>query len=358
MKILIIKFRHIGDVLLTTPLISNLKHYYPQAKIDILVNKGTEAMVTQNPNLNQTIAYDKQSMKVGGIFSRIKNEVKFALNLRANNYDMVIQTTSGDRGLILSLVINPKILVAYPGGHWYLNYQITHKLPPYNCHIVDANLDALRALGHEPKDKKVKIFFDDFSNKFIDLPKIFVHIHAMSRWMFKCVDDDLMANLIDFIELELGTRTILTTDKSEVEVARLKSILKRCKSTPIVFMGSLSLKEVAFLNSKSALFLGVDTAIMHMAAANEVPVIALFGPSIAKYWGPWDNDFTNFTYNGRGNQAMGRHFIFQKDWNCVPCNKAGCDNSKISSCLIEFTKSEIQAIKDKIKEKLNEYIIH
>ena len=56
MKILLLKFRNIGDVLLITPLISNLKSYYPESKIDIAVNEGTEAMLTFNPNINKVIA--------------------------------------------------------------------------------------------------------------------------------------------------------------------------------------------------------------------------------------------------------------------------------------------------------------
>ena len=57
MKILLLKFRNIGDVLLITPLISNLKDHYPDAQIDIAVNKGTESMLTINPNINKLIIY-------------------------------------------------------------------------------------------------------------------------------------------------------------------------------------------------------------------------------------------------------------------------------------------------------------
>ena len=55
------------------------------------------------------------------------------------------------------------------------------------------------------------------------------------------------------------------------------------------------------------MFIGVDTAIMHLAAANDVPVIALFGPSGAFEWGPWDNDLDANDYTQRnGNQTMGK----------------------------------------------------
>ena len=58
MKILLLKFRNIGDVLLITPLISNLNAYYPDAQIDVAVNKGTESMLSLNPNINKMIIFD------------------------------------------------------------------------------------------------------------------------------------------------------------------------------------------------------------------------------------------------------------------------------------------------------------
>ena len=58
MKILILKYRNIGDVLLSTALVSNLKYYFPNALIDFAVNKETEDILKHNPNLNKVYSYD------------------------------------------------------------------------------------------------------------------------------------------------------------------------------------------------------------------------------------------------------------------------------------------------------------
>ena len=63
MKILIIKFRNIGDVLLMTPLVSNLKVYYKDAQRDVAVNHHTDPMINLNPNINKVIIYDRESVK-------------------------------------------------------------------------------------------------------------------------------------------------------------------------------------------------------------------------------------------------------------------------------------------------------
>ena len=101
---------------------------------------------------------------------------------------------------------------------------------------------------------------------------------------------------------------------------------------------------MAYLSSKAKLFIGVDTAIMHMAAAVDTPVIAFFGPSAAFNWGPWDNDMFESGYKKNGIQKMGKHIVIQHNWDCIPCIKDGCGGSKISECLMEFDMTEIYKI--------------
>lgn len=85
---------------------------------------------------------------------------------------------------------------------------------------------------------------------------------------------------------------------------------------------------------------------MHISAANDVPVLAFFGPSGADHWGPWDNSFMESGYTTRrGNRSMGKHRVIQENWDCVPCGKDGCNGSKISECLM---KIDINLINNKI----------
>ena len=100
------------------------------------------------------------------------------------------------------------------------------------------------------------------------------------------------------------------------------------------------------------LFIGVDTAIMHISAANNTPVFAFFGPSGADQWGPWDNTLISSTYNKRnGLQAMGMHKVFAESRVCQPCGKDGCNGTKISDCLMSM---DINLIKESILEMLND----
>jgi len=355
-KILLMKFRNIGDVLLLSPLIKNLKLAYPDSKIDVALNKGTEEMITFNPDVNDIIIYDRAKIKSCSVLKRVYEEIKFALTIRENKYDIVVNTTEGDRGTQLAIFSGAKIKVGYQNPkNKFLKDVFTHKLPKQELrHTLEMNLDVLRALDLPIKEKKVKIFWakeDEDNVAFLLACKDFIHIHPVSRWMFKCINDKTMANIIDFCKTELNKEVVLTAAPIKQEIDKLNSILKLCKSKPINLAGQLTLKQTASLNKKANFFIGVDTAIMHISAANNTPVLAFFGPSGADHWGPWDNELMESGYTTRrGFRSMGKHRVIQENWDCVPCGKDGCNGTKISDCLMNL---DIEFIKKNIVEMAN-----
>jgi len=351
MKILVIKFRHIGDVLLITPLIKNLKLNYPDAKIDVAVNKGTESMLTKNPDINNIFVYDRNYYKSLPKVKKIIEEFKFLRSFR--DYDILINTTEGDRGAFIAKFSNAKTKIGYPvKKNWLLknvfDIEMDYSKIIFN-HMIDNNLEPLKLLNLEIKEKKVEIFWDKEDEKKIDELNLgeFIHIHPVSRWLFKCIKDEIMAEIIDFLESR-GKKVVITASPDEKEIKKVESILSFTKSNPINLSGKLSLKEVAYLSSKSKLFIGVDTAVMHMAAAVNTPVISFFGASGAFNWGPWDNDLSKSGYKEKnGIQKMGKHIVIQHNFDCIPCSKAGCNDSGVSDCLMQFDMNKVKEIIEK-----------
>lgn len=351
------KFRNIGDVLLITPLLENLKLAYPNALIDVALNKGTEEMISLNPNLNDIIIYDRHQIKSLNFFQRIFKEIEFALNIRKKKYDLIINTTEGDRGAQLSWISGVKTKIGYqPTKNWLLKNVFTYCLPPQELrHTIECNLDVLRILNLPIQNKRVSIFWDKEDEDFINslLPKQdFIHIHPVSRWLFKCISDETMASIIDFCKHKLNKEVVLTASTDEFEIKRINTILQKCKTIPLNLAGKLTLKQTAVLNKKARCFIGVDTAIMHISAANDIPILAFFGPSGADHWGPWDNNLMESCYNTRrGFRRMGKHRVIQDNRECVPCGKDGCNGTKISDCLMHL---DIKFINKNIQEMINE----
>jgi len=353
-KILVIKFMHIGDVLLITPLLKNLKHHFPHAKIDVALNEGTQEMISNHPAVDHIHVYQRSSIKRLPFIKRFIHELYFIRRIRREKYDLVINLTRGDRGIVTSIFSGADTIISFPSDkNVFFNHFIGHPITSsiQHKHWVDINLKAIKILGKEIHEKKVEIFWPtsieekikNLLHKYQIKQKEFIHFHPVSRWLFKCIDDNTSAAIIDFCQKELGLPVLITAAPVDEELDKIKKILILCKTTPINLSGSLTLKETAALNRQSLAYIGVDTSIMHISAANDIPVLAFFGPSLPYAWGPWDNDSMESGYHClRGNQQMGKHCILQKKWPCVPCDRKGCNNSGISDCLIQMDFDEIK----------------
>jgi heptosyltransferase-3 len=346
-KILLVKHRNIGDVLLATPTIKVLREHFPRAYIAMVVNSGTEEMVTGNPYLDEVIVF-YQGLKKLPPMARFKEQMRFIFDIRKRNFDLTINLTEGDRGAILCLLSGARDRVGYhPRGKGLLGkrYIFTHLVKPnLTRHMVEYNLDAMRVLGINPKDKKVSIYWSQRDKEYVDylLSKFniergdsLVHVHPTSRWLFKCWNDLSFAETIDWLAIKKNIRVVLTSSAEKKELKKVNMILSMCKSTPVNLSGLLTLKQLAALSKRCQLFVGIDSAPMHIAAAVGTPVIVLFGPSRELNWGPWGNG----------------HMVIKKDWKCIPCGKDGCSGSKVSLCLEAITPEEVQrAIDSKLKD--------
>ena len=344
-SILVIKMRNIGDVLLTTPVFTNLREYYPGARICALVNSGTEEMLTDNPVIDQVYVYER-SIKAAPFIGRIANELLFLNKIRAEHFDMVINLTDGDRGALVVFTSGAhRKFGVKSNGRGFLGkdkiFNIVVPHPPEGTHTVDQNLELLDAAGVPIFQKRVSFYFPGsiqavVLKRLYDIGLIqggYFHAHVTSRWMFKTMPPATAARLLDLLAERAGFPCLLTSSPDPKERDYLNE-LQRHMNTPIPHFSDLRLKELGALTSMARFFAGVDSAPMHIAAALNVPVLAVFGPSSAQNWGPWNNDLDHNPYTvERGIQISGKHVVLQSGMECVPCHRDGCNGSKVSNCL-------------------------
>ena len=333
---------------MTTPLISNLYDYYHQPKIDILLKKGTEEILENNPFVKEILTYNQQLIKRSSLFQKITTSYNLIRRIRTEKYDLLIDLDDGDKGAFLSKFSGAKRRIGYDNERGLLHNKSYDDFlkRKREIHIVDQNLQFLDLLSIPKKFLEVTFHVSntikkDMHDKAKRIGK-FIHLHPFSQGEYKNINSQITSEIIDFCYFELKIPVVLTSSKSKYELKILRKILRNCNSSPIVYGGTLNLEQIAALNSKAILFVGADTAIMHISAANNTPTIGVFGPSNPSSWGPWDNQFgANYEKRG-GLQINNIHTVISEDKDCVPCNNLGCNNSRVSHCLDDLNKDLIK----------------
>lgn len=334
-KILVVKLRHLGDVLLTGPVFRALKESLPQAKVDAYLYKEAVPMLEGHPDIDGFVGYDR-SWKKEGFFSRMQKEIALLRQIRENGYDLVVNLTEGDRGILTALASGAKIRAGFlPKGKWQQK-GLTHiaKNCPSLRHTIERNLDVVRRIGIFPSEESRNLFFhipEMARGKARSLmgTSPFILIHPTSRWRFKCWPISKMRQLVERL-LQEGSKVAITSgpDLLEKEMAREISH----ELNVLNLGGAVSLKELGALIDLAELVVCVDSVPFHIANALKKPVVALFGPTSEITWGPWRNQ------NAR---------TVSSNMSCRPCYLDGCGGGKRSDCLDTLpVDSVIRAIRN------------
>ena len=330
-RILIIKLKQPGDVLVSTPVLQALKQAWPEAEVSYLVPKGTEEMLADHPQLSELFVLDRRQ----GSF---REGWRLIRKLRRRRFDLALELSGGDRGAFFTLMSGAKERVGFarPRQPFWQRYGLFTRLlprPPVGMHMVEQNLEAVKALGIAPDHPKLQFFWNDSVEAKIlawlaenDVTQgNYVVMHPGAGWRFKCWTPPGYARVIEALMGDWGLPVVITGSRAAHEAELLQEILQGCRARPLNLAGELTLKELGALIAKARFFFGMDSAPMHLAAAVDTPAAALFGPSGVFNWGPW----------GKG------HLVLKKDWECVPCGQDGCEGSKVSRCLVELSPKEV-----------------
>lgn len=335
---LIVCFRYLGDVLVTTPLALSLKEAYPDSTIEYLVFRGAENILANNPLVSRVIAVPKDRSNIGTLLSMYRK------------YDVAFAAYPSDRTLIAAALAGKRsvgLTYDHHPGLWWKKLLLSHR---HSCddriHVVPTILSLLSPLGI-PAIPRVSMRFSDDDQQTaaaVMQGEPYVILHPYSRNRCKYWPAERWGELAGLIRERTGFRAVVTRTPAPEDQAYLEQILAAAPAETEAFTEPLPLGVLAAVIKRGRAFVGIDTAVTHMAAALEVPTIALIGPSLSRYWGPWPNgcqDPSPFIAN-RGIQRVGNVTLVQKEWECVPCNQESCSISSRGrmECLEAVTPHE------------------
>ncbi|MFK7089029.1 putative lipopolysaccharide heptosyltransferase III [Chromobacterium violaceum] len=341
-RTLVIKLRHHGDVLLTSPVFSALSAAAPHLEVDALVYHDTREMLSLHPSICQLHTIDRGWKKLG-LLGQLRAEWGLLSRLKARHYDLVITLTEHNRGAWLARLLKPRWSVG-PNGPYgrFFKKSFSHRylqVPGNRRHTIEIHLDALRRIGLYPAEAQRGLTLIAGANAEETLKaKLaergleagrYILVHPTSRWSFKSWPPDRMAALIDALTAR-GEQVVLSAAPSGEELAMVADIESRLARPVASLAGQLSLKELAAAIGGARLYIGVDSVPMHIASAMKTPCVALFGPSGDIEWGPWQVP----------------HRVVTEQVPCRPCGNAGCGGGWQSECLQRIPVARVLAAVD------------
>jgi predicted lipopolysaccharide heptosyltransferase III len=315
-RILVIKLRYVGDVLLATPVLSRLRESFPKAHLAMLVNPGTDDVVRDHPALDEVLVLER---------GNLARQWRFVRDLRRQQFDLVVDLTDGDRSALLSWLSGAPMRLGYNSeGRWrgFLYTQVV-EADRFAMHTVRYHLKAMEALGLTGQPPAPLLTVPPEARREadrllreagVDRARPFACLHLGARWWFKAWPAERFAALADLIHQETPAQALfLGGDQEQSLESRIADGMK----TPFrSLIGKTGLQALAAVLERAALMVSNDNGPMHMAAALHVPVIGLFGPSDPAIWGPWGDGHRTF-YKGLDCRACFHPDCFRGEQNCM-----------------------------------------
>jgi heptosyltransferase III len=316
---LIVSLRYIGDVLLSTPLALSIKTHIPDATVDFLVFKGTEGVLAKNPHVRTV-----HTVKPGSL------SLKTVANVW-RHYDFSIGGNWSDRTCLFTYFGGRHSVGFYhfKAQGWWKRMLISQcNYFDGQSHMVPLMLSQLESLKI-PRIPRVVMGFDEDDARFVREQlgaKDYILLHPYSRQRYKYWPAASWARLVEIIQAQSGLRALFTRSSAAGDEAQFQQIQTAANGKVNSFPRPFTLSQLAAAIHQSRGFVGVDTVGTHMAAALDVPTVALYGPTRANCWGPWPNGWSaGEPYEpARRIQRRGNITLLQQSWPCIPCNREQC----------------------------------
>ena len=306
-KILILRYRFVGDTVLSIPFIKNVKENFSNASIDVLVSPNSGELIEGNPDVNKVIyldtadfhKYEKNELEKRRKGESEKGQFYYSLfqcakALRKENYDLVFVLKRSFSSAFLAFLTGAKYRIGFSTE--FRSFLLTHAVK-YNSsiHELDNFLNCLKLLEIKPKKHIPEIFPNNHEKVRaggflvrLDRFKPKVLIHATSAHPYKQWPKRYFAKLMDYLFNEFEAQFIFTGAKIDKSI--YDEILNWCKNKnkfkTLDLCGLTTLQECYAIYKGLDLAICVDSGNAHIAGASGIPTYVLYGPTRPERWLP------------------------------------------------------------------------
>jgi lipopolysaccharide heptosyltransferase II len=327
-KILVIKLRAVGDVVLSTIVLENLRAAFPKARIDFLTESACKEIVLGNPILNQIIVLERSRLSGLSVFKRFRENLRLLKKVRNQQYDYVFDFFGNPRSALITWLSAAKIRVGYNYRVRRFAYNVIVPSRANKIHEADWHLDALSILNLPIQSHRLDVSIGGGSKNFAETfwtraglnDHRTIALNFSGGWPAKRWPLDRFAHLADRLQEIYNAKILILWGPGEKDQALELQILA---SKPTLLIPEANLTQLAAILEKVDLLITTDSGPMHIAAAANTPCVALFGPTNAKLQGPFGNI----------------HEVVLKDGlQCLGCNRLDCDHPV---CMTALTVADV-----------------
>lgn len=328
-KILCIKPRGIGDIVLSTIVLENLKDHFPSAEIHYLTEEFARLSVENNPLVTKVITFKKNDF----ILCVIKN-------IRKEKYDVVFDFWSNPKTAQITFLSGAKYRIGFSYRGRRYAYNIKSKSGRGETHSAEHNLELLNLFSVPIITKNIHFYLSDdnknkadkYFNNIFGENVFVVGIIPSGGWASKRCNAEKWIEFCEAISNKYSNSNflILWGPGDENDATTIYSALR----PESVLAPQTDIGEMAGLISKCRLVIANDSGPMHISAALKVPTIGIFGPTDPKKHGPY---------------SINSDYIIKDDLHCIICNKLVCPFNQ--ECMKELSPD---LLLQKVEKLLNE----
>jgi len=314
-SILLLRFRRLGDIVLTTPAVSLLKRRFPEATTVYLVEEPFRRLVEGNPDIDRVIV-------VPGKQNR-RNFFRLIREIRKTRFDALLDFHGGPRASWITLFSGARLKIGHAIKSKGFLYDRTapRRGKDVPLHSVETHAGLVRALGADftkaeipplvlPQIRPEEKARVEALAAGISLPIAILHIGAGNAFRDWGEENHaaLAARLLEIPGLAVAS---IGGEGDRLRESRIAARLASPRFFPLC--GRLNLIEIRELIARAAVFFGPDSGPMHLAASTETPIVAIFGPTLPELFGPW-----------RPKTDPAKTVLLQSELDCRPCRQHEC----------------------------------
>lgn len=323
MRILVVRFSSLGDLVLTSSPLKGLHQLFPQARIFLLTKSKYQKLTECLPFVDQVIGLEPEKSHRGLIkFFRLIKELK------SYNFDLIVDLHSNWRSFLIRKLLAAPRKVKYDKRSW-ARFLMVHlkSLIIKPRHTLELYNSALRKLGNSNEILSPQLILEpedlNWASDYLKARKVFpgdflIGLAPGAKWETKRWDKEKFVKAGEILAEQLSAKVIIFGDQKERELVNF--IASHLNGQNPICAVDLKLNQLVALIDQCQLFISNDTGLMHIASARNVPTVAIFGPTHPKLgFAPWGEKSMALSANVKCSPCSlhGKSPCYQKSRFCM-----------------------------------------